>query len=694
MFNRVSVRLLGFVYLFLALFGLVSAETISSAKSDNPLMFMSEEEMELAPVSAPPMSEFRVETNETVVYDSKTQKEIVINDFLQDNFLQDNVLQGGYRQESYFKEKNFEASHVFEPFEGLLNLSSPVLSQKVLGADGRVRIRNTTAYPWRTIAKLIMIFPDGKKSNCSGAIIDNFHVLTAAHCIYSRAHGGYANIKVYLGQDGNYTPFYYANSSLIRSYTQWTINRDPNHDWALITLDRNIGLFTGWMGLKVASRTSSIYKGGLNVSGYPNDQLKGTLWNDYDKGHSATEYRHFYFMDTYGGQSGSPVWGEIGGKRYILSIHGYGDSAATPGVTNGGTRINTEKYNKIQQWRALDRSPTDKPDLIDDGNIYSGFSPASVSAGKSLSAYNDVRNIGTANSGGFYVSYYASRDTTITSSDYYLGRVWVSSISPFAKADANWQGTLPTGIPAGSYYVGWIIDSTKLRKEFTETNNTGYKSTPKLTVTSLEPSVATLLSPSGTITNNTPKYSWKAVSGATYYQLWVNDLKGQKIKRWYKATVVGCRNGTGTCAITPTTKLASGNGTWKIRAWGNRKYGSWSAAKNFKVSITESKTGTAILISPSGAITDSTPRYTWKAVAGASYYQLWVNDSRGNRIKTWYSATALGCQSGKGNCSITPLTSLSNGNGMWKVRAWANRKYGLWSASKYFTVSRKWWYWW
>jgi len=577
---------------------------------------------------------------------------------------------------------------ISEPFEGLLP-SALLSSARVLGADGRKRITNTTDYPWRTIAKLKITFPDGKISSCTGAIIGNFHVLTAGHCAYSRGHGGYGKIKVYPGQNGNYTPFSYANSTKVRTYTQWTTNRDPNHDWALITLDRNIGLYTGWMGLKTASTTSAIYKASLNVSGYPLDRLKGTLWNSSEKGHSASYYRHFYTMDTYGGESGAPVWRKDGSDRYILSIHAYGNSSATPGITNGGTRITANKYYKIKQWRASDTTPKDKPDLIDDGNAFSSFSPSKITAGKKLSVHSDVRNIGTANSGGFYVSYYASKDTTISTSDYYLGRVRLSSISPFSKSDADWNGSFPSGIPTGSYYVGWIIDSTNLKKEYNETNNTAFKNSPKLIVNGGGggSSVLVLISPSGTIKNSAPTYKWKAVSGATYYQLWVNDSTGKKIKRWYRAASVGCQSGVGNCSITPNIALANGNGTWKIRTWSNRKYGAWSASKSFKVSKSGGSTNTA-LISPSGTITDSTPTYKWKAVSGATYYQLLVNDSIGNKIKRWYRAASVGCQSGAGNCSITPNIALANGNGTWKIRTWSNRKYGAWSASKSFKVSK------
>lgn len=290
-------------------------------------------------------------------------------------------------------------------------------------------------------------------------------------------------------------------------------------------------------------------------------------------------------MDTFGCQSGAPVWRLENGNRHILTIHAYGDGAGTPGVSNGGARLNQDKYDRIFTWLAADTAPTDKPDLIDDGNAFSGFSPSSLAPGESMSAFSDVRNIGAANSGSFKVSYYASSNTTITTSDHFLGQVTVSSISPFTKKGADWNGSLPNNIPAGSYYVGWIIDSANTCNEFDEGNNLAHKTTPKLIVTAAPtiPSAASLISPSGSINDTTPTYSWSAVSGSTWYYLWVNDSLGNKTKTWYTSTQVGCVSGAGTCSITPSTTLASGSGTWWIQTWSNNGTGPWSNGMAFSV---------------------------------------------------------------------------------------------------------------
>jgi len=199
--------------------------------------------------------------------------------------------------------------------------------------DDRVRITPTTSYPWRTICRLLITFPSGGQYIGSGAIIgcpdgQGNHVLTAGHCVYNPDEGGWAtSIQVVPALDDGYMPYGSAWATIIRTYTGWTQYQDHRHDWAVLTLDRDIGEYTGWMGRKTADPSDPVYTGILNTAGYPGDKGGNTMWFDSDYGRTADEYNHWYYMDTYGGQSGSPVWVYYSstGERYILAIHAYGN---------------------------------------------------------------------------------------------------------------------------------------------------------------------------------------------------------------------------------------------------------------------------------------------------------------------------------------------------------------------------------
>jgi len=89
----------------------------------------------------------------------------------------------------------------------------------------------------------------------------------------------------------------------------------------------------------------------------------------------------------------------------------------------------------------------------------------------------------------------------------------------------------------------------------------------------------------------------------------------------------------------------------------------------------------ATLISPTGTITTTTPTYVWNAVSNASYYYLYNGTAA-----TWYTASAAGCGSGTGTCSITG-SALAAGSYTWYVQTYNSSGYGPWSSGMSFTIS-------
>jgi hypothetical protein len=201
------------------------------------------------------------------------------------------------------------------------------------------------------------------------------------------------------------------------------------------------------------------------------------------------------------------------------------------------------------------------------------------------------------------------------------------------------------------------------------------------------PGAATPVSPSGTITDTTPTYTWNAVSNATWYRIWVNDSTGNKIQKWYAAADLGCPYGAGTCSVTPDTELALGPYQWWVRTYNSGGFGPWSGGKSFTIPIPSPPSATT-QIWPSGTITDTTPPYIWNAVSGTTWYQLYVNDSAGNKIQKWFRASEVGCETGTGACSVKPTTTLAVGAGQWWVRTYNSGGFGPWSLQgRNFTVS-------
>lgn len=189
---------------------------------------------------------------------------------------------------------------------------------------------------------------------------------------------------------------------------------------------------------------------------------------------------------------------------------------------------------------------------------------------------------------------------------------------------------------------------------------------------------ATLVTPSGAIdTNYNPTYTWNRVTDATWYYLWVNGPSGNVFKQWYDASLV-C--GASTCSATPSRTLAGGAHTWFIQTWNSSGLGPWSAGMPFNTT----PLGAATLISPTAAIGDITPTYTWNEVSGSTYYYLYVNGPSGNAFKKWYTVAEAGCSGG--TCSVTPDTALGGGAHVWWVQTWNSAGYGPWSSSMNFSL--------
>ncbi|MFZ5912455.1 MAG: serine protease [Chloroflexota bacterium] len=81
-----------------------------------------------------------------------------------------------------------------------------------------------------------------------------------------------------------------------------------------------------------------------------------------------------------------------------------------------------------------------------------------------------------------------------------------------------------------------------------------------------------------------------------------------------------------------------------------------------------------------------TPTYRWNEVTegAATWYYLWINDSKGKAIfKRWYQSTSI-CAGGV--CQVTPNMVLGNDTYTWWVQTWNASGYGPWSNPKSFTV--------
>lgn len=223
----------------------------------------------------------------------------------------------------------------------------------VVGSDDRVRIRETAQFPWRVICALRIHSASGDQYVGTGWLAGPRTVITAGHCVYLDAMGGWAErVEVSPARNANDRPFSSIASTEFQSVRGWTIEGKREHDYAAIILPADQAVpEAGHFGYAVydASCLLGTY---LNVSGYPADKDDGTQWWSARTTRKIDDTRIWYDVDTAAGQSGAPVWrlDPKTNRRIVVGIHTNGAETG-----NSATRISHEVFANLERWVALGR---------------------------------------------------------------------------------------------------------------------------------------------------------------------------------------------------------------------------------------------------------------------------------------------------------------------------------------------------
>ncbi|MBL7255719.1 trypsin-like serine peptidase [Paractinoplanes lichenicola] len=239
-----------------------------------------------------------------------------------------------------------------------------VTTESVIGPDERVRIFDTHLSPWRMICSLRLTGPTGAGAIGTGWFIGPRTVLTAGHCVFSsHFFGGWASqIQVVPGRNGPgdsavSTPFGRVTSTRFSAIDRWVAGENADYDIGCIHLaeDQDLGNTVGWFSL-AAPPAEDLAGFLLNISGYPGDRGAGQeQYFARNRVLRVTERRVFYEVDTFGGQSGAPVWihEDENAPPRAIGVHAYG-TGGTPAdfdiTANSAPRITPEVLEIVTEW--------------------------------------------------------------------------------------------------------------------------------------------------------------------------------------------------------------------------------------------------------------------------------------------------------------------------------------------------------
>ena len=210
--------------------------------------------------------------------------------------------------------------------------------EKVIGVDSRTVVTNYLADPYKKIVLLKMHFKTGFFSG-TGAMINKNTVLTAAHNVYDYASKSFADqITVLAGVAPGKLPL--GTAKVIQKFVpnEWINSGASEHDFAVLKLDNDLGNKTGFFAF---SQDLSVNQP-IQITGYPGDKASHTQYSGRGKLLDFNKDNLFYDVDTYNGESGSPI---LNAQNRIIGVHTNG-----PGGYNYGTRLNNEKLALIKQW--------------------------------------------------------------------------------------------------------------------------------------------------------------------------------------------------------------------------------------------------------------------------------------------------------------------------------------------------------
>ena len=229
--------------------------------------------------------------------------------------------------------------------------------------DG-VRNYNTTAYPYICFCYIRAYYKSKPQyvTLGSGVAVGPLHVLTAAHTLVDDKGEWVESLTVQFALNEHQQPFEQMAGTRVYIPEEYFGEFRQRYDYALIILDQSIETRIGWLGLFYALGPAALANREIHVTGYPSFRVTEQMWTLQKKIKTISPQRLFYDVDSYGGNSGGPIWGyfKLQGNRggagecpLVMGIHTHNielEIARQTFGTKAGVRLTKENFDQLIRW--------------------------------------------------------------------------------------------------------------------------------------------------------------------------------------------------------------------------------------------------------------------------------------------------------------------------------------------------------
>lgn len=247
----------------------------------------------------------------------------------------------------------------------LSEIESSPEAKIVVGQDTRERVDgiDIKKLPWSAICHLYISYGHpNRRFIGTGFLVQPGVVVTAGHVIRSKRYGYAEWIRVSPGRldDDDRRRFQFVNPSEGLGKFEISPERKAGnwasaYDYGGIVLP-NPDQFADLDGLRVDKYEKKVLRKilkrrNLSVSGYPTDRERGTQWRGTARPGLLASRTIAHFVDTYGGQSGSPLYFiRNDGRASVIGIHVWGGYNAAGQRYNAARRADQTLIDAIKSW--------------------------------------------------------------------------------------------------------------------------------------------------------------------------------------------------------------------------------------------------------------------------------------------------------------------------------------------------------